>query len=302
MENSLVSVLILLLTPLFVILLLIYNKYLRSVKNLPPGPRPWPIIGDIHRISNNPHVSLSEFAQEYGPLMSVHLGTQLLVVASSPQASLEILKTQDRLLSGRAIPDAFENKYSPFYLVWSADCGDHWKSLRSLCRTEMFSPKALEVQSRLREEKLAQMLEFLHGKKSEVVNIGDVVFTTIFNTISNVIFGKDLLDFEDDELGSADGLKGKLFMLLKGGTTPNISDIFPLFKRFDLQGLRKGTVKYIEEVSSFWKHIVDERRARFKSSPMFVADEKECFLDRLLENGFSDDQIDICAMVRKLAL
>ncbi|KAJ9545963.1 hypothetical protein OSB04_025670 [Centaurea solstitialis] len=267
----------------------------RSSKNLPPGPQPWPIIGNIHQIGENPHVSIAVFAQQYGPLISLRLGTRLLVVASSPEAALGILKTQDRLLSSRSIPNAFDHSFAPFYLVWSADCGEHWKSLRTLCRNEMFAVKALEAQSSMRQEKLGQMLGFLHGKKRQVVNIGDVVFTTIFNTLSNVFFAKDFLDFEDEH-GTAGGLKEKLFTLLQDGMRPNISDFFPVFKRFDLQGLRKGNLKYIREVFSFWEHIVDERRAQLNSSTMEMAEKEKCFLDRLLENGFSNDQISICAM------
>ncbi|KAI3783932.1 hypothetical protein L1987_43023 [Smallanthus sonchifolius] len=292
MEYSPLSSIFLLITPLF--LFFIFKQRFRSSKNLPPGPLSWPIVGNIHQIGPNPHVSISSFAREYGPLISLHLGTQLLVVASSPGAALEILKTQDRHLSGRAIPNAFEHSFSPFYLVWSADCGEHWKSLRTLCRTELFSPKALEAQSNLRDEKLAQMIDFLLGKKQQVVNIGEVVFTTMFNTISNVFFGKDFIDFEDEH-GTAGGLKGKLFTLLKDGIRPNISDFFPLVRRLDLQGIRRGNLKNIRELFSFWEDIVDERRTQINSS-IVVADEEKNFLDRLIENGFSNDQINICAM------
>lgn len=295
MDTSVSSSLFLLTTLIF--LFFIFKHCFRSAKNLPPGPSRWPIIGNIHQIGTKPHVTISIFAQQYGPLISLHLGTQLLVVASSASAALEILKTQDRVLSGRAVPNAFDHSFAPYYLVWSADCGEHWKSLRTLCRIEMFSPKAIEAQSSLRYEKLAQMMGYLHGKKQEVVNIGDVVFTTMFNTISNVFFGKDLINFED-EFGTAGGLKGKLFNLLKDGIRPNVSDFFPLVRRFDLQGLRKENLKNLKEVFSFWEDIVDERRVGINSLEMMVADEENCFLDRLLENGFSNDQISICALVR----
>ncbi|XP_024970983.1 probable (S)-N-methylcoclaurine 3'-hydroxylase isozyme 2 [Cynara cardunculus var. scolymus] len=293
MEIGFLSSIFLILTPLF--LFFIVKKYSRSSKNLPPGPQPWPIIGNILQIGNNPHVSIAIFAQQYGPLISLQLGTQLLVVASSPDAALGILKTHDRLLSSRSIPNAFDHSFAPFYLVWSADCGQHWRSLRTLCRNEMFSVKALQDQSSMRLEKLGQMLGFLHGKKGQVVNIGDVVFTTIFNTLSNVFFAKDFLDFEDEHR-TAGGLKEKLFTLLQDGMRPNISDFFPMFKRFDLQGLRKGNLKNIREVFSFWEHIVDERRALLNSSTTVMEEEEKSFLDRLLENGFSNDQINICAM------
>nr|GFD25257.1 cytochrome P450 [Tanacetum cinerariifolium] len=71
---------------------------------------------------------------------------------------MQILKTQDRHLSGRIRPDAFN--LNPTYdgLVWAHDCNEHWKILRTLCRVEIFSAKSIEAQSDLRNEKLAQLL------------------------------------------------------------------------------------------------------------------------------------------------
>ncbi|KAI7745401.1 hypothetical protein M8C21_015098 [Ambrosia artemisiifolia] len=278
---------VLLLTPLF--LLFIINIYFKSKNNLPPGPRPWPIIGNLHQVGENPHVSTAILAQKHGPLISLRLGTKVLIVASSPEAAMGILKTQDRFLSSRFVPNAFHCKYLPFALVWSLDCNENWKSLRTLCRTEIFSVKALECQSSLREEKLAQMIDFLCSKDGQVVNIEEVVFITMFNTLSNIFFGKDFLDLKDQR-GTASGLKEKLIKILENGLAPNISDFFPMLQRLDLQGLRKQNLKHMEEVFDSWVGTINERR-------LAVASQKEqCFLDGLIKNGFSNEQINILAL------
>ncbi|KAF2320319.1 hypothetical protein GH714_027111 [Hevea brasiliensis] len=108
-----------------------------------------------------PHISMTQYAKAHGPLISLRLGTRVLIVGSSPMAAVEILKTNDRLLSARCVPKA-----SPYQsqvleriaLVWAPQCTDGWKSLRALCRTELFSAKALESQASLREKKVAQMI------------------------------------------------------------------------------------------------------------------------------------------------
>ncbi|CAL1371449.1 unnamed protein product [Linum trigynum] len=68
---------------------------------LPPGPKPWPIIGNLPHLGKKAHISLQHFSQLYGALISLRLSSQLLVVASSPAAAAEILRTHDRLLSAR---------------------------------------------------------------------------------------------------------------------------------------------------------------------------------------------------------
>ncbi|PWA85059.1 cytochrome P450 [Artemisia annua] len=301
MENNLLTSLFLTLTPL--ILLFITKKYFKTEKNLPPGPRPLPIIGNMHQMGSKPHVSTAMLAKEYGPLVSLRLGSKLLVVASSPEAAKEILKTQDRHLSGRNVPDALNLSKVDCHFVWAKDCNDHWKSLRTISRSEMFSSKAIEAESNLRHEKLVQMLNFLNTKQGQVVKIEEVVFTTLFNTLSNVLFSKDLLDL-NDEHGTTHSIKFGLQKALENGMTPNVSDFFPILRGLDLQGLRRDSFKRLEEVASFTDAIIEERRARIASSANkeAVDVEEKDFLDRLLENNFTNTQINILVVVSFLQL
>ncbi|KAK9070139.1 hypothetical protein SSX86_010539 [Deinandra increscens subsp. villosa] len=290
MEFTLLSSFFLFIIPL---LLFVVQKYSRSIKNLPPGPRPWPIIGNMHQMAKNPHIVAANFAKTYGPLISLRLGTRLLVVASSPEAAMEVLKTQDRHLSGRSIPDALQQSFIDYYFVWARDCNEHWKSCRTLCRAELFSAKAIEAQSNLRNEKLAHMLSFLNNNQGKVVKIEELVFTTLINTLSNILFSKDFLDLEDDE--TAHRLKFGLFKILENSVTPNVSDFFPIVGGLDLQGLRKDSLNHLDELSSFSDAIVKERRARITKSEIVAEHEKD-FLDRLLENNFTTSQINILVL------
>ncbi|KAL8233023.1 hypothetical protein R6Q57_002801 [Mikania cordata] len=201
---------------------------------------------------------------------------------------MEILKTQDRFLSSRFVPDAFHNPYSAFALVWS-DSNDNWRSLRSICRSEMFSAKALGSQSSLKEQKLTELIDFLCSTKGQVVNIGEVIFTTMFNNLSNIMFGKDFLDLKDEQTTSVD-LRRRLLKMMKNGFAPNISDFYPILKRFDLQGLRKQTLKHVNDIFSSWEGIINERRLAL------VSQKEQCFVDRLIKNGFINDQIKLLAL------
>jgi len=77
--------------------LLTSSKY----KNLPPGPRGLPVIGSLHLLGKFPHRNLAKLAETYGPLMSIWLGPRLVVVATSPAAAEEILKTQGSNFANR---------------------------------------------------------------------------------------------------------------------------------------------------------------------------------------------------------
>ena len=106
---SLPNLLIFLVSPLLVIWLLSkrFKALILSNKSpppLPPGPFHWPIVGNIFQIGSNPHQSLARLAKTYGPLMSLKLGSTIVIVGSSPDAAMEILKTRDCNLSLRMFP------------------------------------------------------------------------------------------------------------------------------------------------------------------------------------------------------
>ncbi|KAK1431684.1 hypothetical protein QVD17_08226 [Tagetes erecta] len=275
------------------VLFFLVHTYYTSVKNLPPGPRPWPIIGNMHQMAKNPHMASANFAKKYGPLISLRLGTRLLVVASSPEAAREVLKTQDRQLSGRSIPDSLQQTFIDYYFVWARDCNEHWKSCRALCRLELFSIKTIEAQTNLRNEKLTNMLHFLNNTLGKVVKIEELIFTTLINTLSNILFSKDFLDLKDDE--AAHRLKFRLLKVLENSITPNVSDFFPIVGGLDLQGLRKDNLNHLNELARFSDGVVKERRAQI-SKKIVVPDHKKDFLDRLLENNFTTAQINILVL------
>ncbi|KAK9177381.1 hypothetical protein WN944_029403 [Citrus x changshan-huyou] len=43
-------------------------------KQLPPGPRPYAVIGNLLELSGKPHKALANLAKIHGPIMSLRLG------------------------------------------------------------------------------------------------------------------------------------------------------------------------------------------------------------------------------------
>ncbi|RYC56736.1 hypothetical protein CHU98_g9465 [Xylaria longipes] len=71
-------------------------------KDFPPGPPTLPIIGNIHQLpTTQPHKQFQKWAEEYGPVFSLVLGTQVLVVLSSDVAIKELLDKRSAVYSDR---------------------------------------------------------------------------------------------------------------------------------------------------------------------------------------------------------
>lgn len=63
---------------LLVIVVLVFLQ--RSRKKLPPGPVPWPVVGNFPAISGAlPHRVLRRLADKYGGLMYLRLGTKAIM-------------------------------------------------------------------------------------------------------------------------------------------------------------------------------------------------------------------------------
>ncbi|XP_019198419.1 PREDICTED: cytochrome P450 76C4-like [Ipomoea nil] len=66
------------------IALILLAKHLRRRKlHLPPGPKPWCIIGNLNLIGTRPHRSVHDLSLKYGPIMQLQFGSFPVVVGSS---------------------------------------------------------------------------------------------------------------------------------------------------------------------------------------------------------------------------
>ncbi|KAL5727676.1 hypothetical protein ACHQM5_000845 [Ranunculus cassubicifolius] len=258
----------------------------KSPRNLPPGPFPWPVIGNILSMGNKPHVSLAQLAASYGPLISLRLGTKILVIGSSPDAATEILKTHDKLLSARSVPRAHPALPDQLdsSVIW-ADCTDNWNYLRTLVKTELFTPKMIEAQVKTREKKVSEMVEFLLTKEGQMVNVGEMVFNMFFNTLSCIYASRETLDLYEEK---EEGLKVFIRRLTHVNATPNLADYYALFSGFDLQGLHKKSREMSLKIAEIWEPILKERIQNRSTDGTRERD----LLDGLLDRGFTKDQIN----------
>ncbi|KAH8270376.1 hypothetical protein KR018_009174 [Drosophila ironensis] len=69
-----------------------------------PGPRPWPIIGNLHlldRYRDNPFAGFAELAQEYGDIYALTFGHTRCLVVNNLELIREVLNQNGKVISGR---------------------------------------------------------------------------------------------------------------------------------------------------------------------------------------------------------
>ncbi|KAJ3669211.1 hypothetical protein LUZ60_011161 [Juncus effusus] len=165
---------------------------------LPPGPRPWPVVGNLYDIKPVRFRCFAEWAEKYGPIMSVWFGNSLTVVVSTTELAKEVLKEKDQQLADRP-RNRSTHRFSRggMDLIW-ADYGPHYVKVRKVCNLELFSPKRLELLRPIREDEVTAMVESIFRsctqseEKSLIVR--EHLSGVAFNNITRLAFGKRFMD------------------------------------------------------------------------------------------------------------
>ncbi|KAL6513661.1 hypothetical protein OROHE_019521 [Orobanche hederae] len=256
---------------------------------LPPSPYAWPIIGNILAVdSQKTHTWLADLTHQYGPFISLKLGPNVLLVASSPAADKEILKTRDRDLSGRfrsRLAASLPELQSPA-IVLSSECTKSWRFLGRISHTEVFSLDALQVNAILRAIKAQEMLDFLASKEGEVVEIVNVVYATFVNTLTISLMSRDLIESMDCPVDDLKAFPRELV----GFTIPGMADMYSLMGAVLGSGTKNTAMAFREKSREIWDDAVRERRNSGKKM--------NDFLDVLINSSFEDDHIHYLFSVR----
>ncbi|KAF8657485.1 hypothetical protein HU200_060047 [Digitaria exilis] len=112
---------------------------------LPPGQWQLPVIGSLHHLRGSlTHRVLRDLSLRHGPLMFLKFGEVPVVVASTPHAAKEFMKTHDAIFATRPLSLVTKViiKNGPG-IVW-APYGDHWRQLRKICMVELLSAKRVQ--------------------------------------------------------------------------------------------------------------------------------------------------------------
>ncbi|KAF9800984.1 hypothetical protein IEO21_10235 [Rhodonia placenta] len=123
-ELAILTVVLLATTVLF------YAKGTRRAP-LPPGPRGIPFFGNLFQVdAMRPYPQYLKWAHKYGPVFSVNLGGQRIVVLNSSEAADELLMTRSKQYSSRESPHVAFDLMSDQQQMLFMPYGREWKIVR----------------------------------------------------------------------------------------------------------------------------------------------------------------------------
>ena len=141
--------------------LLKYILHLWKCRNMPPGPIPLPLIGNLHMVSHKPlHLVLTNLCEKYGNVFSINLAMMRFVIINDIDTTANTMTLKS--FSGRPLGRHFVFLYSRGYTnVIHADYSDDWRKRR---KTAQGALRMVSDEHGNTESKIIQESQALHER------------------------------------------------------------------------------------------------------------------------------------------
>ncbi|NXI06804.1 CP1A4 protein, partial [Irena cyanogastra] len=234
----------------------------------PPGPRGYPVLGNVLELRKDTHLALTRLSRRYGDVMEVRIGTRPVLVLSGLDTIRQALVKQGEDFMGRPDLPSFHYISNGQSLAFSPDSGEVWKARRKLAQSALKSfsvaPSPTSSCSCLLEEHVSKEAEYLVTKFLQLMeeekrfDLNQYLVVSVANVICAVCFGKRY-EHEDQELLSLVNM-GNEFGEVAGSGHP--ADFIPV-----LRFLPSRTMEIFKDINrrfdAFVKNIVQEHYSSF---------------------------------------
>ncbi|PAN47180.1 hypothetical protein PAHAL_9G240000 [Panicum hallii] len=229
---------------------------------LPPGPRGWPVLGNLPQLGAKPHHTMRDLAREHGPLFRLRFGSAEVVVAASAPVAARFLRAHDANFSNRPPNSGAEHVAYNYQDLVFAPYGARWRALRKLCALHLFSARALDDLRAVREGEVALMVRELArhgGRGAPPVALGQVANVCATNTLARATVGRRVFAVDGGE--GAREFKDMVVELMQLAGVFNVGDFVPALAWLDPQGVVGRMKRLHRRYDDMMDGIIRERQA-----------------------------------------
>ncbi|XP_048362064.1 cytochrome P450 2J2-like isoform X2 [Sphaerodactylus townsendi] len=245
---------------LFLAVLLIVANYRKSrrPKDFPPGPQPFPFVGNILQLTyKNPLLGMQKLEEKYGKIFSMQIGNMWAVAVTGLPLVKEALVHQGENFVDRPHFPLLEEIFGPFGLINSN--GSIWKEQRrfalSTLRNFGLGKRSLEQQIK---EETQFLTEAIRDERGQPFDPHFQINNAVSNIICSLTFG-DRYDYHDSQFRKLLHLLDEA-LFLQGSVWSQVYNVFPAIMKY-LPGPHQTVRKNWEQIKCFVKEIIKKHKA-----------------------------------------
>ncbi|NWS16560.1 CP1A4 protein, partial [Pachyramphus minor] len=258
----------------------------------PPGPRGYPILGNVLEMRKDPHLVLTKLSQKYGDVMEVRIGMRPVLVLSGLETIKQALVKQGEDFMGRPDLHSFQYISNGQSMAFSPDSGEVWKAVRKLAqnalKTFSIAPSPTSSSTCLLEEHVSKEAEYLITKFLQLMeeeksfDLNQYLVVSVANVICAMCFGKRY-EHNDQELLSVVNLSNE-FGEVAGAGHP--ADFIPLLRYLPSQTMEifKDTTR---RFNAFVQKNVQEHYTSFDKEQ--IRDITDSLIEHCQEKSVGED-------------
>ncbi|RDX64624.1 Isoleucine N-monooxygenase 1, partial [Mucuna pruriens] len=257
---------------------------------LPPGPKPWPIVGNLpEMLANKPvfrwiHNLMKEMDTE---IACIRLGNVHVIPVTCPTIACEFLRKHDADFASRPLTMASGIISSGYVTMAIVPFGEQWKKMRRIFVNDLFSPLRHQWLQDRRNEEADNILSYVYNKCNNVndeglVNVRHVAQHYCCNVTRKLIFNTRYFGKGREDGGP--GLEEEehvniIFTLLKHVYAFSVSDYISCLRMLDLDGHKSKVKSGMRIMKKYHDPIVEERIKQWNNGSKSV---EEDLLDILI--------------------
>ncbi|XP_057970664.1 tyrosine N-monooxygenase-like [Malania oleifera] len=242
---------------------------------LPPGPAPWPLVGNLPQMLTTKPTFRWLFHlmnQLNTNIACIRLGNVHVIPVSCPKIGLEILKKQDAVFASRPLSMASRTISGGYLTTALVPFGQQWKKMRRVLTLEIICPARHTWLHDKRAEEADNLLKYVFNQcksSGSVVNVRTASRHYCGNVIRKLMFGKRYFG-----AGREDGGPGveeeehieAIFTALDCLFSFCLSDYFPFLTGLDLDGHEKTMKEADRIIKKYHDPIIDKRIQQWRQS------------------------------------
>ncbi|XP_077147723.1 cytochrome P450 2K1-like isoform X1 [Ranitomeya variabilis] len=175
---------------------LFFFGWKKNAYNLPPGPRPLPIIGNLHILDvNRPYLTMHELSKKYGPVYTLQIGAEKVIVICGYEAIKDALVNYAEEFSARPKVALLDEMFKGHGILFASN--DSWKAMRrfTLSTLRDFGMGKETIENNISEESNFLVEKFRSYKGEPFDNLMDMN-AAVSNIIVTILLSRRF-DYED---------------------------------------------------------------------------------------------------------